>query len=59
MTKMLNDGFDLIANKMNALEGRLLDNDEKIKKFNTLTAKDVIAKEKADKENKKHFLKMQ
>ena len=33
MQKQLEDGFGLIANKMNQLEDKLKDNDNKIKKF--------------------------
>ena len=55
MQKQLEDGFGLIANKMNHLEEKLNDNDSKIKKFDSKAAKEIQQKEKADNEHKKLF----
>jgi len=55
MQKQLEEGFGLISNKMNTLEDKLNENDNKIKKFNTNQAKEVLQKDKADTDNKKLF----
>ena len=55
MQKQLEEGFGLIASKMNTLEDKLHENDDKIKKFNTNAAKEVVQKEKADQDNKRLF----
>eukprot|EP00354_Favella_ehrenbergii_P007189 CAMPEP_0170459400 /NCGR_PEP_ID=MMETSP0123-20130129/6109_1 /TAXON_ID=182087 /ORGANISM="Favella ehrenbergii, Strain Fehren 1" /LENGTH=60 /DNA_ID=CAMNT_0010723989 /DNA_START=149 /DNA_END=331 /DNA_ORIENTATION=- len=49
MQKQLEDGFGLIANKMNTLETRLNNNDKHIKKVET-----GIVKENATKVEKEH-----
>ena len=48
MQKQLQDGFGHIADKMNALEGKLAENDSKLKRFNTSQAKESQQKEQAD-----------
>ena len=59
MQKQLEDGFGLIANKMNQLEDKLNDNDGKIKQFDSKRDKEIQEKAKADKDNKILFQRLQ
>ncbi len=52
MQKQLEDGFGLIANKMNNLEGKLNDNDKQIKKVETGFVKEKETKIAKEKENR-------
>ena len=52
MQKQLEDGFGLIANKMNSLEGKLNDNDQQIKKVETGFVKEKQTKVAKEQENK-------
>ncbi len=52
MQKQLEDGFGLIANKMNNLEGKLNDNDKQIKKVETGFVKEKETKVAKEKENR-------
>lgn len=59
MQKQLEDGFGLIANKMNTLESRLNENDKHIKKVETGIVKDARTKDEKEQENKQLFSNLQ
>ena len=59
MQKQLEDGFGLIANKMNTLESRMNENDKHIKKVETGIVKDAKTKDEKEQENKQLFSNLQ
>ena len=59
MQKQFEDGFSMIANKMNSLEEKLAENDSKIANVNLKRNKEQQARQDEDKRNKQLFQKLQ
>ena len=59
MQKQLEDGFSLIANKMNTLEVKLAENDSKIANVNQSRDKEHQARQDDDARNKRLFQRLQ
>lgn len=59
MQKQLEDGFSLIANKMNTLEEKLAENDSKIANVNQSRDKEHRARQDDDARNKRLFQRLQ
>ena len=59
MQKQFEDGFSMIANKMNSLEEKLAENDSKIANVNLNRNKEQQARQDEDKRNKQLFQRLQ